>query len=77
MRTSKDERKRDMSNECSHPGCAEDGLIKVEGDKWLCSRHITERINSPESVALTEADAELEKFRHRARLAPRDGCTRN
>ena len=48
---------------CSHPGCAEDAIVKVEGDRWLCSRHITERTNSPVNIALTEADAELEKFR--------------
>jgi hypothetical protein len=39
------------------------GVIKVEDDKWMCAEHVTERVHSPENVALTEADEDLEKFR--------------
>jgi hypothetical protein len=29
---------------CSHPGCTEPGLFRVEDDNWLCGQHVDERV---------------------------------
>jgi hypothetical protein len=47
---------------CSHPGCTAPGLLRVEEDTWLCVAHAHQRINSPENMALTEADADMQEF---------------
>jgi hypothetical protein len=48
---------------CSQPSCANIGVIRVEDDKWLCTRHMNERVNSPRNMAL--ADEDLESFREK------------
>src|SRR5262245_43191155 len=35
--------------------CGKRGVIRAEGVGWLCSACVTERINAPRNVALTEA----------------------
>jgi hypothetical protein len=47
---------------CSHPGCTEPGLFRVENDNWLCHLHITDRINSPGNRAATQANEDLRDF---------------
>jgi hypothetical protein len=48
---------------CCVQGCTAMGKIRVENDNWMCSLHVTERINSPGNVAASEADEELTVFR--------------
>jgi hypothetical protein len=54
-----------MRHKCAHPDCTEDGIVPVEDDKWLCTAHINERVNSPApSVDLVQCAYE----RHCARF---------
>jgi hypothetical protein len=51
-----------MTKRCMQPGCTKEGITKVEDDQWMCREHITERIHSPENMALNNAEVELEEF---------------
>ena len=48
---------------CSAPGCNQPPLFKVEDDNWLCRRHISERVHSPEAMVITEAGDDMRTFR--------------
>jgi hypothetical protein len=48
---------------CAIPECPHSGIAKVEDGKWLCSRHIIDRIHSPECMAMTQADEDMAEFR--------------
>lgn len=41
--------------------CGKRGVIRAEGVGWLCSACVTERINAPHNVALTEASQEIDE----------------
>jgi ribosomal protein L37AE/L43A len=36
--------------------CIEEAYVRVEGDTWLCWKHINERVNEPGNVAQREQD---------------------
>jgi hypothetical protein len=51
-------------HECMMLDCGEQGTIQVEDGKWMCVRHVTERVNSPENMAMTQAPASARGEKH-------------
>jgi hypothetical protein len=48
---------------CNQPECSEEGIIRLEGNEWMCPRHANERVNSPKNTAMAQADEDLQAFR--------------
>jgi ribosomal protein L37AE/L43A len=45
-----------MRHNCAHPGCTNEGILRVAEGVWLCAKHMTERVYTPKKQASEDPD---------------------